>query len=421
MNSLQKPVATALLCVLSVVTSLTFGVRGAHGAEVPDPSVMVTLLPAAAQAPAPPCIKPGTRLTYYGMSASIRGERGKLVPDEHGEWVDERTGKRYTEKQIFSGSGAGYNVVSVGAVDGSVVQLSTKLYTLDSTMSQHLFSLSGGVVGHAGCAADYWIHPDVLRQVQEINTQGVRIVRMPYNLGGRQYNAIRFQTEDISGCRVQMYDLETGLLIYHASRIEQMVNTLTHNRTMETTLGSTQLASGWIVEVKDVDIPWKDAAAPAWIGQFAQLSYSGAQTTIMPTVGSRLDRPMMTTFTPKARGANWVRFAAHSVIQSIQGLPPEQVQQEWACGSATIGGLWIAPAALAQLRPQQPIERNDIVGTTTVVSNVGPGGVTITETGPLHRLDYTYNTQTGMLSTMTITQRVGMANMIHNVQFTGQR
>jgi hypothetical protein len=130
---------------------------------------------------------------------------------------------------------------------------------------------------------------------------------------------------------------------------------------------------------------------------------------------------MTTTLTPKARGPGWVRFTNHGIIQSIQGMPPEQAQQEGACGSATVGGLWISPKALANLRPQQVIERHDLVGTTITVSIVGPGSVTLSEIGPQHRIDSTYDTGTGMLSAVTLTQQIGLATITHSIRLAGQQ
>jgi hypothetical protein len=116
-----------------------------------------------------------------------------------------------------------------------------------------------------------------------------------------------------------------------------------------------------------------------------------------------------------------VRYTNNAVIQSIQGMPPEQAQSEGASGSASIGGLWIAPQALANLRTQQVIERHDIVGTTILVSNAGAGIVTLSEIGPLHRMDWTYQTNTGMLSGVTLTQQIGMAQITHTLRLSGQQ
>ncbi len=122
-----------------------------------------------------------------------------------------------------------------------------------------------GLVGHAGCAADYWIHPNVLGQMQEMNAQGIRILRMPYTVAGKTYKAIRFQTEDATSYNARVYDLETGLLIYHGSRVQGApvyTPPIGGSGTAGVGQGSTQLVTGWIAEIKDFDLPWKDAPPP---------------------------------------------------------------------------------------------------------------------------------------------------------------
>jgi hypothetical protein len=137
--------------------------------------------------------------------------------------------------------------------------------------------------------------------------------------------------------------------------------------------------------------------------------------------GTRLDRAMTGTLTPKARGPGWVRFTNRFLFESLPGMPPNDALQEGACGAATIGGLWIAREALANLRPGQVIETNDKVGTTVTVSDVRPDAVTISETGPLHRNDCTYDTKTGMLSATTLVQQIGLAKITHSLRLTAQQ
>lgn len=420
----QRSLSIGLLCTASVVMLLTVGARGVNRVEVPDPSIVLPLVPAAAEANSPPCIKAGTRLTYFGMTASIPGEYKKLVQDDNGQWVDKNTGKRYREEDIPGSGSAAFNVVQVGHVGGGIVHLSTKLYTLDTSIKKCTFAVGGGMVGHAGCAADYWIHPDVLNQVREVNEQGVRILRMPYSVGGKLYNAIRFQSEDAAGYHARVYDLETGLMIFHGSRVQgQPVYTAPTGGSGRPGVGrgSTQVVTRWIVEVKDIDVAWKGAAAPKWVEQFRQLSYKGVQTSVVAAAGTKLDRAMAVTCTPKARGRGCLRFTNHFVLESLPGMPPEEALQDGACGSAAVGGLWVSPQGLANLRPRQVIESNDLVGTTVAVSQVGQGSVTLSEVGPLHRIDCTYDARTGMLSAMTLTQQIGLAQITHSIQLAGQQ
>jgi hypothetical protein len=420
----QRPLSIGLFCMVSVVMLLTGGGHSVANVEVPDPSIMLPLVPAAAEANAPSCIKPGTRLTYFGMTASIPGEYKKLVQDDNGRWVDRNTGKRYDEEDIPGSGSAAYNVVQVGHVGDGIAQLSTKLYTLDTSIKKCTFAVGGGLVGHAGCAADYWIHPDVLKQVPDVKEQGVRILRMPYSVGGKLYKAIRFQSEDAAGYHARVYDLETGLLIFYGSRVQgQPIYTPPSGGSDRPGIGqgSTQVVTGWIVEVKDIDVPWKAAAAPKWVTQFRQLLYKGVQTSVVAAAGTKLDRAMAVTLTPKARGRGWLRFTNHFVLESLPGMPPEEALQDGACGSAAVGGLWISPEALANLRPQQVIESSNLVGTTVAISQVRQGFVTLSETGPLHRIDYTYDKRTGMLSAMTLMQQIGLAQITHSIQLAGEQ
>jgi hypothetical protein len=127
---------------------------------------------------------------------------------------------------------------------------------------------------------------------------------------------------------------------------------------------------------------------------------------------------MQVTVTPAQRGNGWVRFTSASVIQSIQGLPPEQGQSTGSSGTATIGGLWIPPQALAGLRQGQVLDQNQQVGTTTSVSAIGGGSMMISEVGPLHRIDCAYDLRTGVMSAMNIEQQIGLGRIIHRVQLT---
>ncbi|MBP8304694.1 MAG: hypothetical protein KBE04_11270 [Phycisphaerae bacterium] len=422
MASVRHRISIRLLWVCSAAALFSAGARSRGRAEVPDPSIMLPLVPAAAETQAPPSIQAGTRLTYFGMTASIPGEYKKLVQDDNGRWVDRNTGKRYDEEEIPGSASAAFNVLYVGHVGDGIAQLSTRLYTYDAGTRRSMFAVGGGLVGHAGCAADYWIHPNVLKQVREVNTEGLRILRMPYTVRSKRYNAIRFQSEDAAGYQARVYDLDTGMMVFHASRVQgPAIQTAPGPGSDRPGVGqgSTQVVTGWIVEVKDIDVPWKNDPVPGWVGQFRQLSYQGVQTSVVAAAGSKLDRAMTATLTPKARGSGWLRFTNQFLIESLPGMQPEQALQDGACGPATISGPWIAPQSLAGLRARQVIETNEHVGTTVTVSEVRPDSVTISEIGHLHRVDCTYDKGTGVLSAMTLTQQMGLATMTHSIRLVG--
>ena len=52
---------------------------------------------------------------------------------------------------------------------------------------------------------------------------------------------------------------------------------------------------------------------------------------------------------------------------------------------------------------------------------MGQDTVTLNETGPLHRINWTYNAKTGMLSAMTTMQQIGLAQITQNLHLTDQQ
>ncbi len=394
----------------ALAAGLFFLVSSSSAVDVPDPSVMLPLAPAAALAGAPPVIHPGTRLTYFGMTASIPASRGKLVEDDEGGWIDKRTGKRYREEEIYGAAAAAFNVVQVGHIGGGVAELNSRIYLYDPVTKISAFASGTGIVGHAGCAADYWIHPAVLAQVREVKTPDLRILRMPYTVGQKTYRVVRIQREDALGYDARMYDVETGLLVRHVSRVQgpQVITPPDGDAgRMGQGEGSSQIIVGWLADVTDVAIPWGNEAPPPWVGTFRQLSYEGEQ--ISEAVAARFthQRRVSATLTPTARGRGWLRYRQTVTLESLPGMLPGQEQQQGACGNASIGGLWIPPAGLARLRPGQVIDNNPLIGARVTVGDVGPQGVTLVETGPRHRVECAYDTRTGVLMALTIAAQAG--------------
>ena len=378
---------------------------------VPDPSTSLALVPEAAQAGPPAWIKPGTRLTYFGASASVPGSRTQLVLDPEGKWINKATGQKMGEQEVPGGGGAGYSTYQVGYVDREVVALTCKLYLLDVTTRKVSLVGDSGSVTNAGCGLDLWIHPEALKRVQEINVNGVRIMRMPYAVNNHRYNAIRFQTETDNGYTAYVYDLDTGVMVFHGSSAQGagvLTAPLNGGGLAGVGAGSTQLVTGWLMEVKDVPMPWTNAPAPAWLAKVQDMEYRGVQFTAMAGMPP-MNLPLNSHIRVKARGPGWLRGDRTVIIQSITGMPPLQDTVGVACGNATNGGLWIGPGGLDRLQRGQILDRNEITQTVLSVADVGRGQVTISESGPLHRSDLTYDMTSGMLIGVNTSQQVGLA------------
>ena len=380
------------------------------GGAVPDPSSQLALFPEAAKAGPPLWAHLGTRLVYFGASATIPGAGNQLVLDDKGNWVNKATGQKWREQDVSGAGGAGYTVFQVGYIDHEVVQIGCSLYTLDTTDNSAQLAGGSGMVTNAGCAADLWVHPDVLKKVKDVAHGEVRITRMPYTVNSKKYDAIRIQTATANGYTAYVYDLDTGIMIFNGSSAQGA------GRIAGDT---TQLTTGWLMEVKDVDVPWKSAAVPAWVAKFTELEYQGTMSTAVAGAG-QVDQPMTVVTTPKARRDGWLRTSSTFTIQTFQGMPPQQSQSEGSSGPA-VGGQWIGPGAISKLRARQVIDRNDITKTVTSVSDVNPRSVTISEVGQRHRNDCTYDAASGMLVAVKTTTTLGLGQTTYRMQLVAQK
>ena len=158
------------------------------GMEVTDSNPeygFVTLLPELRDMPAPTWVAQGSRLTYYASAASVANSYHRYVEDEEGNWVDPTTGDHYRREVIETAAGHGYTQVDVVALNDSIAALSIRAFGLsDLALDSSVTTLTwGGAVGIPGAGSDYWLHPDVLAQIDEVVTDDLKIVRMPYSIG----------------------------------------------------------------------------------------------------------------------------------------------------------------------------------------------------------------------------------------------
>jgi hypothetical protein len=93
-----------------------------------------------------------------------------------------------------------------------------------------------------------------------------------------------------------------------------------------------------------------------------------------------------------------VVIAKFTVVLEAGGIPGDTSQWEMVCAPAMIYPLWIAPAALTALAPQQPIDHDPVTGFRMTFAGVDGGYAAIAEEGKLERTTYYFNLETGMFS-----------------------
>jgi len=97
------------------------------------------------------------------------------------------------------------------------------------------------------------------------------------------------------------------------------------------------------------------------------------------------------------RGRNWAQFSATSTqrTQGAPDIPPSK--SELAFGRSELDGLWVGPAALAQLRQGQVLDEDPVTKMRTVVSRVDDSSVVIAASNAAGEIDNQYDKRTGML------------------------
>ncbi len=391
-----------MLGAVLVLTSGFIGFAGAQASDPPDSGNLVFLLPSLRTAPAPAWIKLGIRFTYSSASAVIQGgAKYHFVEDPDGNWVDEQ-GRRYKAEALGTGSGYGFTVVTVAALDGTVAVLDVRNYTLTDSHGIPVAGGSGGAVTAPGAGLDWWASPGVLASATNVSGPGLKVLRTPYSINGRQYQAIRFQLKAGFTSGSWVYDLPSGLLLHSGTATQGQEKVVAKGGSAD---GTTTLGQNTLANSRTPNIPWALGAAPDWVRRTRTLGYQGTLTVFapgQPPVPLRVS----TRFQLQGAGANWARYIQNSTQEG--GMPTQVLR---AFGSAQFGGLWIPPQGLAQLRPGQMLDADPITRVTVSVGQIertsqGTDGVWITEANQGFRADYLYDRASGVMLSLNATDNI---------------
>ena len=385
-------VGSFLLAALGQSGIETFAAQGPV-----DPNPFLDLMPVLRTAPPPPTVRQGLRITFYSATASIPGQSYILVPDPNGNWIVQGTGQTFSEQSMFGSGGHGYSQVNVVLLDRALAVLDIRSYGLpDPSGGLPRLHSNGGAVGLPGAGGEYWLHPNALRQAVGLRAQGLTVLRMPYPLGGRRHNGVRFQSVSAAGGQAWVFDEDTGVLLYSGfSSVGGVVPGPVkqgHTPGRGTVLGLNRL-----VDVRVVNLPWSFSPAPEWVARLNVVRYTGVAAVTVPGSGTA-QIPVALTLERTTAGAHWARYNQTLVQGGVGGLPANTEQSVRVFGPAQIGGLWIHPNVLAQLNPGRVLDRDPITRMTTTVSQAGrPDIIMITEGHDGQRLDLGYDRGSGML------------------------
>jgi hypothetical protein len=256
-----------------------------------------------------------------------------------------------------------------------------------------------------GAGGDFWLNPGVLRGLSTANSSSLKIFLGPYQINGRRYKTVWVH----SGGATWVYDADTGVLLHSGTegRGADIQGPLAPGDSRQ---GATLIGQNTLVDIHTTNLPWASAGAPDWVARVKLLRYQGSAGLHVP--GSPVfPTPISTTSERQGGGANWARYRQTTIQSGMAGIPPNTAQVERVFGPAELGGLWIAPRALAQLRSGQILDTDPVTRVTASVGRIGriPSGqvaVTITESGAGEQIDYVYDANDGVLLSVHTFDRV---------------
>ncbi|HPS91746.1 MAG TPA: hypothetical protein PKV33_06285 [Methanothrix sp.] len=336
---------------------------------------MTIRFPQLATAVAPPAIEEGLRATYQMITGSPESEtRGDI-------------------EFVGGDAGVGLAQVTVVAMEAGKAATWTVAFAPDATLGAMKRVNSYGSVNPAGCG-DFWCNPQVLQAIPERSDDDLTVTRGTYELNGKTYNVIRLNFQSNQGIALGMvYDLNSGIMLYHTADYSSSL----------TTEGGGALTRGQnailkLVNLRAVDIPWKDGKLPGWARPGVVLSYQGSHSFWLPQLPDVAP-------TVSALGSELKIHAAHSrYAEGRQQTYTEEAMQPpyvpMVSGIAQLMGFWVPEEALS-LQPGA-VDYDPDTGMTTSVMESGPEGVVMEETnGVSYRLTATYDATGKLTGTVT--------------------
>jgi len=383
----------------------------AAGQGVDLPSI---LLPQAKTLPAPDWLKEGVRLTYYSACATIAGSTDCYWRDEKGDWVGrnkEDMGLKYSHGEAPRASGHGYTQIDVVALGDKVVLSTRSLGFFNGAVTQ---LATVAYVALPGAGGEWWVNPKALQGIQPQNTKELVILPMPYKIGDKAYNTVRFQSYSKNGESGYNYDVATGILVHSHYSASSREKAFTWSG------DTTSLGQNAFLGVRQLQIPWANAAPPAWIATVKHFQYEGTTTTTVAGAGS-YSFPGSVAIDVTDRGKNWLLFTATSQTPGPAGLPATTNSCVLASGSAQIGALWLPPAAIPGLAVGMTIDKDPFAGSEIRVTFNGtlPNGakaVVMKEDSAGYSNEWTYDAVSGVLQ--AIRQENKALNIVIQVRLT---
>jgi hypothetical protein len=386
--------------------------------------------PALADLKFPNGFKPGLRISYHAGDSVVAGVSSQLkpVPGKNGQWFDPKTGQNYNVEDVKSSGGVGFVQVNVLATTADRVALDSRNFQIVDV--QRGVAVSGGgaaTVGNAASAGVYWVNPALLALASADGgppqPAGVKVARVKYPLGGKEYNALDVTSEGGGGFDHSVYDLDSGLLLLRTGSAVagdvQVIDPAT-GRTSPGK-GSTAIYHMVLVGARQLDVPWGDQPAPDWVAKGRQLQYGGGYNLVTPQ-GPLPPLGVSKSVELGDVSANVAVARIGTRSELGNGLPAQTSTEDRCYGPAMFNPLWIAPKAIEGLQANKVLDQDPVTKFQTTFAGVQGNSACVVEQGPTEATQFFYDTRSGMLIGVRATRQQGQVGQVQTqLQLTGQR
>ena len=377
----------SLLRSLVIICFLAFFVVSAPGMAAPMlvsgvENPLPVFIPELLTAPAPSWVTEGLRFSYNTMvsyGGAEVNQYGFAMPSDN------------------AGTGSGITQLTVVGISGNTIAVTTDSYAPKPPYDTMHLVHSHGSVYPAGCGP-FWVNPDVIAAIPDQSTQTFAVTRVPYSTGGTAYDAIKFDStsEGGGGVLTMIYDLKTGMLLYHKSDIRNDAWFQNGGEQYQRQSGS--FSTYALRNTRTVAVPWMGGTMPSWVTTGLALSYSGAKSiTVDGMIGAPSQFPRSSIFT---FGAGTDRFVPVVVTTVSQDAVTSQSSTSTVSGIAHIGGVFIPPEAAGL--GTGTFDQDPDTGIISSITKNDYEGIVVSKTnGYDYSVEYGYNTYGKMVQMVT--------------------
>ena len=355
----------ALICFAMILTASGLPTLPS-GSENP----MSVRYPELNKATAPEWVTEGLRATYYVLASTSDSEGG----------INEN-------KDVGSGStGNGLIQIDVVAMENSLAATSTEAYAPDPYGGMRKVNSYGSVVP-AGIG-DFWCNPTVLQKIPVKVSDDLTVQRIPFTIEGKDFQAIRFDFKSGTFEMAMVYDLDSGLLLYHT--VDYATEGEWNTGVVKNSGNHARLQ---LRNLRRLEIPWRDGILPSWLAQGQTWSYQGQ--SMQQFQGTQ---PMISALASKVTVQ-----AVHNRFAEIRADPDSQngataIYFNAVCGPSRLMGDFVPLNALS-VSPRV-VDTDPDTGMQISVVRSGKDGLILERSNRVDfREDFAYDS-TGKLSQM---------------------